>query len=213
MCIYMYTLIASLSSTGEIEENRSNQWRSKCQLLTFTTTGKDTIECVDFWLTTKAVQRDLEQQTQTTMRTQLCPGVVQQDHHWTTQWPCSNEQKELLGSQHSWRGPAEHWLASKRHLAPIMQYTNHLTLHRTQLTLPRLSLGQEHTGLQHHHQAHKPEGRSPRDKKEWTRASWSPGSNWLTNCQSNQAGKEGEKCREGTDYYISGVLHLGTGRN
>ena len=118
--IHVYTLIASLSSTGEIEGSRSNQWRSKCQLLTFTTTGKDTIECVDLWLTTKAVQtRPRTADTDHHENTTVPSGVVQQDHHWTTQWPCSNEQKELLGSQHSWRGPAEHWLASKRHLPPL----------------------------------------------------------------------------------------------
>lgn len=48
-------------------------------------------------------------------------GVVQQGGHQTTQCPCSDERKELLGSQHSWLGPVELWLASNHHSLPLYQ--------------------------------------------------------------------------------------------
>ena len=122
MCIYIYKYIHTHSIPFIHWRNRgsrSNQWGSKCQLLTFTTTGKDTIECVDLLLTTKAVHtRPRTVDTDHNENTTVPSGVVQQDHH-STQWPHSNEQKQLLGSQYSWRSTVEFWLASKCHFPPL----------------------------------------------------------------------------------------------
>lgn len=152
MYMYVYILTVSLSSTGETEEAGQTNGDQNVSFWHLRPQGRIQFECVDLWLTTKAVQtRPRTADTDHNENTTVPSGVVQQDHHWTTQWPRSNEQKELPGSQHSRRGPAEHWLASKCHLPPLCSTQTTLLYTGPSWHSPRLSLGQEHAGLQHHH--------------------------------------------------------------